>query len=269
MPKVENEKALVRPVAMIDVNLIDNADYNPQEQNKVVFNRMVKSIKENGFGGTIQVAPHPTKKGRYITISGNHRLDAARVLDIEELPCNVYDDWDEDKQKAENVSWNVIHGKFNPEKLAKLFDELSQKYGDELAQDMMALEVDSGLMKQITAQIRRELPPDMQSQLDKSKDEIKTVDQLSAILNEMFDKYGDDLQYGFMVFEFGGKSHYWIKMNNKLKKKMQDFTEECRETGGHLSERIYAALGCGEVVVKKRESVANSPDQETVNNPET
>jgi len=34
---------------MIAVDLIDNADYNPHEQDKVVFNRMVKSIKENGF----------------------------------------------------------------------------------------------------------------------------------------------------------------------------------------------------------------------------
>lgn len=257
---VESEEAWVRPVVMIDINLIDNADYNPQEQDKVVFNRMVKSIKENGFGGTIQVVPHPTQKKRYVCISGNHRLDAARVLDIKELPCNVYEDWDEDKQKAENVSWNVIHGKFNPEKLAKLFNELSQKYGDELAQDMMALEADSGLIKQIMAQIRQGLPPDMQGQLDKSKDEIKTVDQLSAILNEMFDKHGDDLKYGFMVFEFGGKSHYWIKMNDKLKKKMQEFTDECRETGGHLSERIYAAMGCGEIEVKKREKGENSPD---------
>lgn len=241
---VESEEVRVRPVVMIDINLIDNADYNPQEQDKVVFNRMVKSIKENGFGGTIQVAPHPTEEKRYVCISGNHRLDAGRVLEMKELPCNVYEDWDEDKQKAENVSWNVIHGKFNPEKLAKVFNELSQKYGDELAQDMMALEADSGLIKQIMVQIRRGLPPDMQGQLDKSKAEIKTVDQLSAILNEMFDKHGDDLKYGFMVFEFGGKSHYWIKMNDKLKKKMQEFTDECRETGGHLSERIYAAMGC-------------------------
>lgn len=59
---VESREVLVRPVIMIDVNLIDNADYNPQEQDKVVFNRMVKSIKENGFAGTIQVAPHLSER---------------------------------------------------------------------------------------------------------------------------------------------------------------------------------------------------------------
>lgn len=252
MAKNQNE-VLVRPVVMIDINFIDNADYNPQEQSKVVFNRMVKSIKEDGFAGTIQVAPNPKKEDRYVAISGNHRLDAARILDIKQLPCNVFDDWNEDKQKAENVSWNIIHGKFNPEKLAKLYDNLSKKYGDELTQQMMSLEVDNSIIKQIMKQIRREVPPDMQKQLDNAKGEIKTVDQLSAILNEMFTKYGDDLQYGFMVFEYGGKSHYWIKMNNKLKKKMQGFTDECRETGGQLSERLYAAMGCDESEVKSDE----------------
>ena len=85
----------------------------------------------------------------------------------------------------------------------------------------------------------------------KAKGEIKTVDQLSNILNEMFAKYGDDLKYGFMVFEFGGKTHYWIKMNNKLKKKMQGLADECRETGGSLSERMYAVFECEYDKIKK------------------
>lgn len=250
MTKKQNDEVLVRPVVIIDIDLIDNADYNPQEQSKVVFNRMVKSIKEDGFAGTIQVAPNSKKEGRYIAISGNHRLDAARILDIKRLPCNVFDDWDEDRQKAENVSWNIIHGKFNPEKLAKLYDDLSKKYGDEITQQMMSLEVDNNIIKQIMKQIRREVPPEMQKQLDNAKGEIKTVDQLSNILNEMFAKYGDNLKYGFMVFEFGGKTHYWIKMNNKLKKKMVAFTDECRETGGQLSERLWAVMGCDESEIK-------------------
>ena len=249
MTEEQNNEVLVRPVVMIDIGLIDNADYNPQEQSKVVFNRMVKSIKKDGFAGTIQVAPNLKKEGRYIVVSGNHRLDAAKVLDIKQLPCNVFEDWDEDRQKAENVSWNIIHGKFNPEKLAKLYDDLSKKYGDELAQEMMALEVDNSLVKQILKQVRREVSPEMQKELDNSKGEIKTVDQLSNILNEMFSKYGDDLKYGFMVFEFGGKTHYWIKMSDKLKKTIQSLTDECRESGGQLSDRLEAAItgGCIEI----------------------
>jgi len=256
----ESEAVYVKPVAMIDINLLDNADYNPQEQVKVTFNALVKKIEKNGFTGTVKVAPSQRKEGRFVIIAGNHATDAARVLGFKELPCNIFEDWDEDRQQAENVSDNIVRGKLNPEKLAKLYDGLSKKYGDELAQQMMNLEVDSSLIKQIMKQVKRELPPDMQRQLDKAKGEIKTVDQLAAILNEMFAKHGDDLKYGFMVFEYGGKSHYWIKMNDKLKKKMQGFTDECRETGGQLSERIYAALGCGETEVKKREKEENSTD---------
>ncbi len=229
---------------MIDINLLDNADYNPQEQTKVTFNALVKRIQKNGWTGTVKVAPNHKEEGRFVIIAGNHATDAARVIGFKELPCNIFEDWDEDRQKAENVSDNIIKGKFNPEKLAKLYDDLSKKYGDELTQKMMNLEVDTSLIKQIMKQVKRELPPDMQKQLDEAKGEIKTIDQLSVILNEMFAKYGDDLRYGFMVFEYGGESHYWIKMNSKLKRKMKEFTEECRESGGQLSERIYAAIGC-------------------------
>ena len=28
------DKVLIKPVVMIDINLLDNADYNPQEQSK-------------------------------------------------------------------------------------------------------------------------------------------------------------------------------------------------------------------------------------------
>lgn len=265
MTKKSEEQAFVRPIVMIDVDLIDNADYNPQEQSKIVFNRLVKSIKDKGFSGTVKVAPNPKKEGRYIAISGNHSLDAAKVLDLKKLPCNVFDDWDEDKQKAENVSWNIIRGKFNPEKLAKLYDDLSRKYGDELTQQMMSLEVDNSIVKNIMKQIRREIPPEMQKQLDNAKGEIKTVDQLSAILNEMFAKYGDDLQYGFMVFEFGGKSHYWIKMDKKLKKKIQAFADECRETHGSLSDRLSAAIaGNDDDKGKEKESGAGNNENDII-----
>ena len=37
MTKKQSE-ILVRPVVMIDIDLLDNADYNPQEQDKVTFN---------------------------------------------------------------------------------------------------------------------------------------------------------------------------------------------------------------------------------------
>jgi ParB/RepB/Spo0J family partition protein len=246
MTTKKQDEVFVRPVVMLDVDLLDNADYNPQEQLKITFNELVKKIRRNGFCGTVKVAPNLKKKGRFLIVAGNHAVDAARLIELKKVPCNVFEDWDEDRQKAENVSDNIVRGKFNPEKLAKVYDDLAKKYGDELTQKMMSLEVDNTIVSQIMKQIRREIPPEMQKQLDGAKGEIKTVDQLSAILNEMFTKYGDDLQYGFMVFEFGGKSHYWIKMNNKLKKKMQGFTDECRETGGQLSERLYAAMGCDE-----------------------
>ena len=32
------DKVLIKPVVMIDIDLLDNADYNPQEQSKMAHN---------------------------------------------------------------------------------------------------------------------------------------------------------------------------------------------------------------------------------------
>lgn len=243
MARKKKEAPQVRPVEMLDIELLENADYNPQEQSKATFNKLVNKIRKNGFSGTVKVAPHPRKQGKFVIVAGNHAVDAARVVGLKKLPCNVFYDWDEDQQKAENVSDNMVRGKFNLEKLAKLYEEMSKKFGVELAQDMMGFDTDENMLKSVIKQVQRGLPQDLAKEIEKAKDEIETVDQLAAILNEMFAKYGSDLDYGFMIFEFGGKSHYWIKMNDKLRKKMKQLAQECREMQTQLSERLCTEMG--------------------------
>jgi len=70
---------------------------------------------------------------------------------------------------------------------------------------------------------RKSLPPEMRKEFDKAKEEIKTVDDLSLVLNRLFTKYGSTLPYHYMIMDFGGKEHIWVRLNDK-----KDHTKVCR-----------------------------------------
>lgn len=50
-------------------------------------------------------------------------------------------------------------------------------------------------MKALIDDTRESLPPEMRKEFDKAKEEIKTVDDLSLVLNRLFTKYGSTLPY--------------------------------------------------------------------------
>ena len=89
----------------------------------------------------------------------------------------------------------------------------------------------------------------MQIELDKARGEIKTIDGLAAILNEMFAKYGSSLDHGYMVFSYGGQSHLWIIMDDATKKMADTMKKIALETGMNINDVF-------------REMVAVSPEKQ-------
>ena len=71
---------------------------------------------------------------------------------------------------------------------------------------------------------------------------MKTVDDLSRILNEMFSRYGDTLKHNYMVFQYGGKTHLWVMMNDKLKKKLIDQVTEEIKSGNYDMSQYFLKL---------------------------
>ena len=72
---------------------------------------------------------------------------------------------------------------------------------------------------------------EMKKEFDAAKDEIKTVDDLTTLLNRLFTKYGDTLPANFMILDFGGKEHIWVRLSKKQFKLIQDKARVCLELG--------------------------------------
>lgn len=221
-------------VIEIELDKLEVSDFNPNVQDDKVFNALVNNIEELGMVEPLLVAPKGD--GVFTIVGGAHRYEACKVLGYETVPC-VVKELDEDMVKFQNVRMNVLKGKLDPVKFTKLFNEMADKYGEELTKEMMAF-VDEKAFDSVYMDIKKELPKDLQDKLEEAKEEIKTVDDLSRILNEMFSKYGDTLENDFMVFQYGSKTHYWIIMNDQTKKTMDRIAERCVAEGLNINDII-------------------------------
>ena len=231
-----------REVRIIPINLLVEAEWNPQKMGDKDFNALVENLKDVGIIDPLQVSP--LSDGRYRVIGGNHRLQALRVLEYDEVQCVVCDDFDEDMQKFQSVRLNVIHGKLDAEKFLHLHEEMMNKYGKE-ALDMFMI-TDEKVLKSMIKDIKAGLPPEMAKKVDEAKKEIKSVDDIGSILNEIFSKHGQMLDRGFLVFSFGGKEHHYVEMDKQLLKRVKYLEELAmarQESVANIFNRVMSEKG--------------------------
>lgn len=222
-----------KEVVYLPVERIRKNEWNPNVQKDNVFNALVENIREIGFVEPIMVKPEEDET--YLLISGEHRWEAAKVLGFVEIPAYVMDEFDEDLVKFQTVRMNVLRGKLDPVRFTKLFDNMAEKYGQELTKQMMGM-VDEQAFEELYIDVKRNLPDEIAEKLDDARDEIKTVDDLSRILNELFSKYGDTLHQNFMILTYGGMTHLWVQMSKKLKDKLiSQIVEELKASSLDIS----------------------------------
>ncbi len=219
----------------IQVDLIDPNPWNPNEQDAKTFDILVEEMDSDGTGvgyiDLIQVVPQSEPwgvPGRYRIIGGEHRWRGLRVLGHEAVECVVLIDpkWeDEDLQKFVTMRLNALKGKINPKKFMALYEDLADRYAAEDMQRHMAV-TDDAEWKSMTKDVRKQLESALDGvgaddekkkkaleDFDKVAKEVKTVDDLSNILNKIFNEYGDTLELNFMWFSFGGKKHLQVSMS--------------------------------------------------------
>lgn len=239
-------KELIKDRQKIDIELIDENSWNPNAMKDGEFNALCKNIEEIGIVGAIQVVE---KEGRFLVIGGAHRLRAAKVLGYKEIRCDIFDEenFDEDLQRFQTVRLNVIKGKMSPQKFTELVDSLGDRYTEEMIQEMMGF-ADEEAFGRLYRDVNRNLPADLRKRLAKSKNEIKTIDDLSSILNVLFSTYGDTLKWNFMFFTWGGKKHIMVQCHGPLKKKMEIISDYCSEKEVDINKVFEVLLNKKEVV---------------------
>jgi len=202
------------------------------------FNLLSENVTEVDFLDPILVVPLPLEAGqpqKYRIVDGEHRFEQQRLMDAVTIKAIIADPerFDEATQKKQTVRMNMIKGSVNPKKLAMLVTDLIENHDVPYAE--MAHELgfaDPTELESIMASARSSLPSEeMKKEFDKVKDDIKTMDDLSLVLNRLFTKYGDTLPGHFMILDFGGKEHLWVRIPTKEFTRYKDRARECMSLG--------------------------------------
>lgn len=110
--------------AKVDINLIDEAEMNANEMTGEDFATLVDNIGKSGLSSV----PCCYKKadGRYVMISGHHRLRACKKLHYKMLGILWCDESELSKDEiiAIQLSHNSLHGEDNQSILKKLFEQI-------------------------------------------------------------------------------------------------------------------------------------------------
>jgi ParB/RepB/Spo0J family partition protein len=195
----------------LPVEMIEGEPLNPNEMSDRQFNMLVKNIDETGI--TENIVVRPVGPDKYRVVSGHHRLEAAKHLSFADVPVTIIEGMkDEDAAKAQMVRMNIIKGKMSPQKFVALYKSLAGQYSDEVAAEMFGF-VESEAFAKLIAKTKAGLPSELKKTFEESEKEIKTIKDLSKVLNGLFSKYGATLKHNYMVFDYRGKEAVWIRCN--------------------------------------------------------
>jgi len=228
MTAVDKTKDLVRE--FIGVELLDANPDNPNVMDDPSFNMLMDNIEKVGLTDPILVRPNPDKPGRYRVVGGHHRLDAAKLHGLTEVPCTIITDpsFDADAEAFQVVRHNVIHGKISPQKFFKMYSQLQGVYSEELAAEMFGF-VDQEEFRKLINSTAKGLPKELQKEFKEAAKELKTIDDLSKLLNRLFNQFGDTLPHNYMILDYGGKDSVWIRMPKPAFKDIQKLGLICKQ----------------------------------------
>ncbi len=230
--------------------------WNPQEMDDDTFNALAESIEDAGMIDPIQVVTQ--EGGKYRIIGGEHRWKACSVLGYETIPAVILKEgeFDEDRQKFLTVRMNILSGKMNPSKFYDMYSGLSDKYTEETMQMMFGFAKEEEFKKLIDQTIKS-LPDEMQEKVKEAKKEIRTIDDLTNLLNNLFTEYGDSLPSNVMAFSYGGKEVMWILAEKELWNTVKKIKSDAIIGGKDMAEEVLKTLKSGQehllTVVSKEE----------------
>jgi len=233
----------------IDIELLEKNPLNPNAMGVEEFNLLVENIERVGLTDPILVIPHPEKQEMFRIIGGEHRWEAAKLLGFEKVPVTVIRDenFTEDESKFQIVRHNIIHGKMSAKKFTDLYNSLSEEYTEDVAATLFGFTNEEEFRKLLSS-TRKSLPPELKKQFDEAKSEIKTIEDLSTVLNRLFSQYGDTLPYGYMIIDFDGKDSVWLRMKVSDRKNLMDLCATARKhnrTVDSLMSHVLKALASG------------------------
>lgn len=228
----------IAPVTVVPIDSIQPNDWNPNVEDSITFNEVVENIRTYGFKDPLEVVE---VDGIYRIIDGEHRWKAAKIIGLPELPVVIVD-FPEDIQKMQTVKANVLRGKLDPVKFTRLFNELQKKYGQEKLRKLLGLAQKDALFRQLLKKVGANLPDEMKREIEKRGEKIRNVEDLAAVIQSLYAKFGGTIDRHYMLFSFGGVTHLMIKMDKPTFKKIKSMVAKCDEQGKDINEEIIRRL---------------------------
>lgn len=110
--------------AKVDISLIDEAEMNANEMTDEDFRQLCDNIDKSGLSSVPCCYKKPN--GRYVMISGHHRLRACKKLRYKTLGILYCEESNLTKDEiiAIQLSHNALHGTDNTSILKKMFEEI-------------------------------------------------------------------------------------------------------------------------------------------------
>ena len=287
MGAIEKTDALIR-VPDFPLNLLEANEKNPNKMKDREFNHLVDNMGRLGWTEAALIRPLEfdnalslwkecnndaskfsseciSKNIKFRIIGGHHRVAAARYLDFEKGPVTILMDpnFTSEEEVFQVVRMNVIHGKMDPTSFVALIGDLSEKYADDVLQDLLGF-TDDAEFKRLTKQLAKSLPDKAtQDKFKQAAEEIKTIDGLAKLLNQMFTMYGDTLPYGYMVFDYGEHKSMWLRCSSKTLTALELLGVTCidnKKTMDDLMANVLEHLASSNGQPLLKNLIGNSPD---------
>lgn len=258
-------KGKLHEVVMLPIEEVADNWYNPNSEKAEKFNALFDSMQEYGFLENIQVVPIceelleafdqeedrerlkelMSQGKKWLVLQGSHRFQAAQIAGPEEfpeIPAVVLEPKDVERLKALSVRMNLIRGEIDPERFTKMWQEMADKgYSEQFRMEMFGVTSKKELQTLIQ-EMRKDLDPDLRKEFDAHRDEIKTIEDLGRVLNELFTRYGEDLAYSFMTFTWGGKTHTYVRLTKQTAALLAEVKEFCRTRRVDINDPLGTAF---------------------------
>ncbi|MEM3554236.1 MAG: ParB/RepB/Spo0J family partition protein [Candidatus Micrarchaeaceae archaeon] len=256
-------------VVYVPLEQIEPNPWNPQVETDQEFQLLVESVREtDGLVEAILVRPLEgvdlsavkmedgvwvyRGPGRFQIIHGEHRYKALQALGASEAPCVVIEA-DDEFAKFLSVRLNQLHGKFDPQRLWALIQSFGKSYRMEYLARKFGFTSEDALRK-LVKKVAEQLPESVRFKYAKAMKEVESIQALSDIIHRIFNEHGNQLEFSYMIFEWGGHNHIWVRMSEEMARYMFAFVDRCAEENRDVAQAIFEAVLAKYGDVKAEES---------------
>ena len=125
--KLNDVNALIRPYQLAYVSPTEDCiplERNAHYMDKNILDRLTANVAEDGFLSQLPFGMKRNEDGKYLILSGNHRLKASIKAKLEYILILYIDEVDKDTQIAYQLSHNSLIGKDDRQMLQEIYSQI-------------------------------------------------------------------------------------------------------------------------------------------------